>query len=80
MTLFEAPSADLDLKGQIEHLMQDIRTLRQRYPDAQPILIDLLPACVPNNLENTTSLDKVLLKRMYKRSVQKSLKRQSVMC
>jgi len=59
MTLFEAPSADLDLKGQIEHLMQDIRTLRQRYANAQPILIDLLPACVPNNLENTTSLDRL---------------------
>jgi myo-inositol-1-phosphate synthase len=59
MPLFEAPSADLDLKGQIEHLMQDIRTLRQRYADAQPILIDLLPACVPNDLEITTSLDRI---------------------
>jgi len=59
MPLFEAPSADLDLKGQIEHLMQDIRTLRQRYADAQPILIDLLPACVPSDLEITTSLDRI---------------------
>ena len=58
-TLFEAPSADLDLKGQIEHLMQDIRTFRQRDADARPILIDLLPACVQNDLENTTSLDRL---------------------
>jgi myo-inositol-1-phosphate synthase len=59
LLLFEAPSADLDLKGQIEHLMQDIQVLRQRYTDAQPILIDLLPACVPNDLETATSLDRL---------------------
>jgi myo-inositol-1-phosphate synthase len=59
MPLFAAPPTDLDLKGQIEHLMEDIRTLRQRYADAQPILIDLLPACVPNDLENATSLDRL---------------------
>jgi len=59
LLLFEAPSADLDLKGQIEHLMQDIQALRQRYADAQPILIDLLPACVPNDLGTATSLDRL---------------------
>jgi myo-inositol-1-phosphate synthase len=59
MTLFEAPSADLGLKGQVEHLILDIRTLRQQYADAQPILIDLLPACVRNNLENIASLDRL---------------------
>jgi myo-inositol-1-phosphate synthase len=59
ITLFQAPQADLDLKGQIEHLMQDIRTLRQRYADARPILIDLLPACVPNDFENTTNLGRL---------------------
>jgi myo-inositol-1-phosphate synthase len=57
--LFAAPPEGFDLKGQVEHLMKDIRTLKQRYADARPVLIDLLPACVRNNFENSTNLDRL---------------------
>jgi len=48
--IFEAPPSNLDLSGQIEHLLQDIRELRKRYSNALPVFINLLPAGVQVDL------------------------------
>ncbi|MBL7178902.1 MAG: inositol-3-phosphate synthase [Desulfobacterales bacterium] len=55
-TIFEAPLLDLDLSGQIGHLIKDIRTLKQQYPNSLPVLINLLPAGVQVDLERFESV------------------------
>ena len=50
-TIFKAPPLDLDLSGQIEHLVKDIRTFRKQHPNSVPVLINLLPAGVQVDLE-----------------------------
>ncbi len=56
------PAAPLDqnLLDQIEHLMQDIRTFRDQYPNARPVLINLLPAAVRFNFDRFESLSQLL--------------------
>ena len=56
IAIFDAPPADFDLKGQIRHLMQDFQDFREQYPDALPVLINLLPACAQVDVEKYTSL------------------------
>jgi myo-inositol-1-phosphate synthase len=58
--IMEAAPAGLDLNQQIEHLMQDIQTLRQPYPNARPILINLLPAGIQNDLNRFASIAELL--------------------
>ena len=40
-----APDETLALKDQVHQVMQDIAMFRKTYPEAQPVLINLLPAC-----------------------------------
>jgi len=55
-----AAPLDQSLLDQIEHLMQDIRTFRDKHPDARPVLINLLPANVQMNLDRYESLSHFL--------------------
>lgn len=43
-TIFNAPDATGSLADQISQLQRDIQHSRNHYPDAQPVLINLLPA------------------------------------
>jgi myo-inositol-1-phosphate synthase len=44
------PKSSQGLKGQVEHLRQDIQTFKNMQPDAQPVFINLLPAGVQKDL------------------------------
>ena len=41
-----APDRDLSVSAQVDQLMKDIDTFRQRFPEAQPVMVNLLPACL----------------------------------
>jgi len=62
ISVLASPPPGLDLKGQIEHLMKDIRKFKKRYPHALPVLVNLLPACVRLDAQNVTSLSKLYSK------------------
>ncbi|MFC1813800.1 inositol-3-phosphate synthase [Thermodesulfobacteriota bacterium] len=59
----QAPSLDQSLLDQIEHLMKDIRTFRDKHPNARPVLINLLPANVQMNLDRYENLPHLLSER-----------------
>ena len=40
-----APHADLTMDEQVDQIARDIGVLRKAYPEAHPVMIDLLPAC-----------------------------------
>lgn len=41
----EAPEGSLSVSEQVDHLQRDIDFFRKAYPEAQPVMINLLPAC-----------------------------------
>ena len=53
------PSDNLDLKGQVEQLNQDIQEFRALYPNTKAVLINLLPAAVTENLHRFKSLSQL---------------------
>jgi len=55
-----AAPLDQSLLDQIEHLMQDIRTFRDKHTDARPVLINLLPAAVRFNFDRFENLSQLL--------------------
>jgi myo-inositol-1-phosphate synthase len=59
IAILGAPPADSDLKGQVKHLMQDIKRLREKFSNALPVLINLLPACAQVEIERIVSLDQL---------------------
>jgi myo-inositol-1-phosphate synthase len=60
--IFQAPSPDLDLKAQVQHLIQDIRNIKKHHSHALPVLINLLPAGIQLDLDNLTSLSQLYSK------------------
>jgi len=42
--IFDAPAAGTGIERQIDRTVSDIQSLRTKYPEALPVLIDLLPA------------------------------------
>jgi myo-inositol-1-phosphate synthase len=62
IAIFEAPTADLDLRGQIEHLMKGFKKFREQFPNARPVLINLLPACAQVDIEKTVRIDQLYSK------------------
>jgi myo-inositol-1-phosphate synthase len=54
--IFQAPSADLNLEAQVQHLIKDIQDIKKHHANALPVLINLLPAGIQLDLENFTSL------------------------
>ena len=57
--IFQASPPDLNLKAQVQHLMQDIHDIKKQYSNALPVLINLLPAGIQVDLENFTSLSQL---------------------
>lgn len=53
------PPASLDFQGQVEQLQQDIQTFRDHYPGGRAVLINLLPACVQQDLTHCKSLSQL---------------------
>jgi myo-inositol-1-phosphate synthase len=45
ITVFSSPGADLGRAAQVQHIMQDMASLKTLFPDALPVFINLLPAC-----------------------------------
>jgi myo-inositol-1-phosphate synthase len=54
--ILEAPDPDLELKGQVDLLMADIRKLRERHPERLAVLINLLPAAAAARLRGDETL------------------------
>jgi len=54
-----APSDGLDLQGQVEQLQQDIQEFRDQFPQAQAVLINLLPATAEPDLKHFESLSQL---------------------
>ncbi|MBC2710827.1 MAG: inositol-3-phosphate synthase [Desulfosarcina sp.] len=44
MSIFDAPDGALSITAQIKQMQADIRRCCERYPDARPVLVNLLPA------------------------------------
>jgi myo-inositol-1-phosphate synthase len=53
------PKASLDLPGQVERLKQDILAFKQRYPHANSVLINLLPAAPRRNFNQFVDLSQL---------------------
>jgi myo-inositol-1-phosphate synthase len=62
----EPPSPSQDLRGQVEHLRQDIKTFRKMQPDAQPVFINLLPAGVQKDLMHYQKVSELFKKDTFK--------------
>ncbi len=60
MPLLEAPDPALKLRDQTQHLMDDMRSLRDALPHAHPVLINLLPACDTCGADGVESADELL--------------------
>ena len=56
-TILQSPSQDLDLKGQVAHLIKDIQGFKKQHPNALPVMINLLPACTRCNLDKVNHLE-----------------------
>jgi myo-inositol-1-phosphate synthase len=52
-----SPQTNLNLKGHVTHLMQDIQDFNKQHPDALPVMINLLPACTRCHIEEVKHLD-----------------------
>lgn len=64
MSVFDAPNPTQPVAVQVEQLQRDIRRSRERYPDARPVLINLLPAaCDLPDPSHYTDLDRIMAKR-----------------
>jgi myo-inositol-1-phosphate synthase len=52
-----APEGTLSLNEQVAQLMRDIDTFRKAHPDAQPVMVNLLPACPGCSLPEKAKTD-----------------------
>mgnify|MGYP000574976784 FL=1 len=52
-----APKNGLSVSAQIEQLIRDIDGFRQLFPEAQPVMVNLLPACVECSLAHGNNGD-----------------------
>ncbi len=59
LPLHKPPPASLDLRSQVEHVMEDIQLFKDQYPEMLPVFINLLPAGVQKNLGRCKSLSKL---------------------
>ena len=57
--LAPAPKAGLSVSAQVDQLLEDIDVFRKTWPDAQPVMIDLLPACSECGLATGDAIDKM---------------------
>jgi myo-inositol-1-phosphate synthase len=55
----EAPSATLDLSGQVVRLSRDMQAFRRRHLGCRPVLVNLLPACGQADLGRCRSISQL---------------------
>ena len=61
ISVFDAPAAALSIAGQVNQLQADIQQSRERFPDARPVLVNLLPAtCDISDPARFTTVDQIL--------------------
>ncbi|MDD5713216.1 MAG: inositol-3-phosphate synthase, partial [Smithellaceae bacterium] len=56
---FLRPPQDLMLPEKVKKIRADIEKLRHRYPQNEPVLVNLLPACGISDLERCTTLEQI---------------------
>jgi myo-inositol-1-phosphate synthase len=59
MPLALAPKAGLSVSAQVDQLLDDIALFRKTWPDAQPVMINLLPACSECGLATGDAIEKM---------------------
>jgi myo-inositol-1-phosphate synthase len=57
--IFQAPSPDLNLEAQVQHLIKDIQDIKKQHANALPVLINLLPAGIHQDFDHLTSLSQL---------------------
>jgi myo-inositol-1-phosphate synthase len=57
--LAPAPKVGLSVSAQVDQLLEDIDAFRKTWPDAQPVMINLLPACSECGLATGDAIDKM---------------------
>jgi len=61
MSVFDAPETRISIAGQVKQLQGDIQRCRERFPDAQPVMVNLLPAtCDISDPARFTTVDRLL--------------------
>ena len=61
MSVFNAPDGTLALTDQVNQLKTDMQDCRNRYPDAHPVLVNLLPAaCDISDPAHYTTVDQLI--------------------
>jgi myo-inositol-1-phosphate synthase len=61
VAVFDAPDGTLALASQVDRLRADIQRCRDRYPDARPVMVNLLPAaCDISDPARYTTVDQLL--------------------
>ncbi len=61
ISVFDAPDAALSIAGQVKQLQTGIRQCRERFPDARPVMVNLLPAaCDISDPAHFTTVDQLL--------------------
>jgi len=59
MPLAPAPKAGLSVSAQVDQLLRDIDAFRKTWPDALPVMINLLPACSECGLATVDAIEKM---------------------
>jgi myo-inositol-1-phosphate synthase len=59
MPLALAPKAGLSVSAQVDQLLEDIDAFRKTWPDALPVMINLLPACSECGLATGDAIEKM---------------------
>ena len=62
ITIREAPAPDLEFRTLVERLREDIRFFCDRFPDARPVFVNLLPAALRTNLSGCQHLSELYSK------------------
>ena len=57
--VFPSPGASLDRAAQVKQIMADMASLKNRFPDALPVFINLLPACAAEPLHASETLSQL---------------------
>ncbi len=60
LTVFSPPEAHLNRAAQIRQVMEHIASLKNDFPDARPIFVNLLPACAVEHSPVSESISEIL--------------------
>jgi myo-inositol-1-phosphate synthase len=60
ITVFSPPCADLGRAAQVQQIMQNMASLKARFPKALPVFINLLPACAAETPHMSETLSEIM--------------------